>query len=318
MTRILLVKTSSMGDIIHNLPLVHDLTRHFPQAEIDWVCEENFAEIPALHPAIRQVIPVAIRRWRKQLLRRSTWQEIRRFREILQQTDYDYVLDTQGLVKSALITRLARGEKIGYSAACAREPLASRFYDRTFTVDPQRHAADRYRALAAQAFHYTPDNLIDYGLQPPAVSLPWQTQSRYAVLLTATSRDEKLWPLADWVQLGRHLNSLGYACILPWGNSAEEQRCRDLAGQLDNAQIAPRLSLTAAAGLLAKARLVVGVDTGLVHLATAMHTPTLAIYVASSPGRNGLYASTPAINLGSEGHPPAAAEVIRTAEGLLQ
>lgn len=318
MTRILLVKTSSMGDIIHNLPLVHDLIRHFPQAEIDWVCEESFAEIPALHPAIRRVIPVAIRRWRKHLLRRSTWQEISRFRKALQQTDYDYVLDTQGLVKSALITRLARGQKIGYSAACAREPLASRFYDRTFTVDPHSHAADRYRALAAQAFNYTPDTQIDYGLQPPAMALSWQTLPRYVVLLTATSRDEKLWPLQDWIQLGRHLNNLGYACILPWGNAVEEQRCRDLASQLDKALVAPRLSLTAAAHLLAQARLVIGVDTGLVHLATAMHTPTLAIYVASSPGRNGLYASSPAINLGSEGQPPAATEVIHTAESLLQ
>lgn len=318
MTRILLVKTSSMGDIIHNLPLVHDLTRHFPQAEIDWVCEENFAEIPALHPAIRNIIPVAIRRWRKHLLCRATWQEISRFRQAVQQTDYDYVLDTQGLVKSALITRMARGQKIGYSAACAREPLASRFYNQTFTVDPQSHAADRYRALAAQAFSYTPDSLIDYGLQPPSIELPWQTNNRYVVLLTATSRDEKLWPLADWVALGRHLNRLGFACILPWGNTAEEQRCRDLASQLDNALVAPRLSLTEAARLLAHARLVVGVDTGLVHLATAMHTPTVAIYVASSPGRNGLYASSPAFNLGAEGHPPAAAEVMHTAESLLR
>lgn len=317
MTRILLVKTSSMGDIIHNLPLVHDLLHHFPDAQIDWVCEENFSEIPALHPAIHTVIPVAIRRWRKHLLCRRTWQEIRRFRQQLQATRYDYILDTQGLLKSGLIVWLAHGHKIGYSRDCVREPVASRFYDETVSVDRQIHAAERYRTLAAQALHYQPDSHINYGLQKPAEHLAWLPQHPYVVLLSATSRAEKLWPEHAWIELGRELQRRGYHCILPWGSPAEQQRCERLAQQIEAAVVAPALSLAQAASLLADARLVIGVDTGLVHLATAMHTPTIAIYTASSPERNGLYASSPAINLGGENQSPSAQQVISAAEGLL-
>ena len=145
--RILLVKTSSLGDVIHNLPVAADLARQFPGAEIDWCVEEAFADIPQLSPAVRGVIPVAIRRWRKSLLSAGTWREIKELRARLRAEAYDTVLDTQGLIKSALVARQAPGQRLGYNADSAREPLAARFYDKTFPVARQLHAVERQAML---------------------------------------------------------------------------------------------------------------------------------------------------------------------------
>ena len=151
--RILLVKTSSLGDVIHNLPVVSDLRRSFPDATIDWCVEEAFADIPRLHPQVGEVIPVALRRWRKTLFQRATWREIGQFRRRLARTPYDAILDTQGLIKSALIARQASGRRLGYAAEVAREPLAARCYDETFVIPPNAHAIERNRWLAAAAFN---------------------------------------------------------------------------------------------------------------------------------------------------------------------
>ena len=162
--RILLVKTSSLGDVIHNLPVVTDLRTHFPGASIDWVVEEGFADIARLHPGVARVIPVALRRWRKSLLAPATWQEMGAFRTTLKEQSYDLVIDTQGLVKSALITRMARGKRCGYAATAAREPLAARFYDATFEVAKDLHAVLRNRQLAALAAGYEATTAPDYGI----------------------------------------------------------------------------------------------------------------------------------------------------------
>ena len=163
--RILLVKTSSLGDVIHNLPVVSDLARALPEATLDWCVEESFADIPRLHPAVGEVIPVAIRRWRKSLLQRATWREIGDFRKRIARTPYDVILDTQGLIKSALITRQAHGRRLGYAAEVAREPLAARFYDETFVIPPNAHAVERNRWLASAAF----DTPLDLPLRRDAV-----------------------------------------------------------------------------------------------------------------------------------------------------
>lgn len=318
--RILLVKTSSLGDVIHNLPVASDLRRHFPQATIDWCVEESFAAIPRLHPAISRIIPVAVRRWRKALLQGATWREMADFQRTVRELPYDVILDTQGLAKSALLASRASGPLAGYAADSAREPLAARFYDRHFSVDKSLHAVVRNRLLGAAALGYTLDDAVDYGIAAPQLALDWLPEmyknSPYVVLLTATSRDDKLWPETHWIELGKALAELGLCAVLPAGNPVERERAARLVAAMPNALAAPPMPIDALATLLAGARAVVGVDTGLTHLAVALKVPTVALYTATDPGLTGVYGTAFHRNLGAAGRCPSSAEVqheLRTA-----
>ncbi|MDR2450686.1 MAG: lipopolysaccharide heptosyltransferase I [Candidatus Accumulibacter sp.] len=308
--RILLVKTSSLGDVIHNLPVASDLKRQFPDAAIDWCVEEAFADIPRLHPGVGEIIPVALRRWRKALASAATWREIGAARRRLGGEAYDVVLDTQGLVKSGLIACLARGRCYGYAAEAAREPLASWFYDRTFVIPPNVHAVERNRWLSAAAFDYPVDLPLDYGIAPPDPAFPWLPDGPYAVLLTATSRDEKLWHEERWIAVARHLHGLGLMPVLPWGSVGERRRAERIAAAVDGAVVAPALPLSELAALIGHAGLAVGVDTGLVHLAAALGVPVIAIHVATDPARTGVLGARNFRNLGGPGRAPAAHEVL--------
>lgn len=317
--RILLVKTSSLGDVIHNLPVVSDLVRGIPDARIDWCVEEGFADIPRLHPAVRTVIPVALRRWRRHPLAAATWREIGACRRQLAATDYDVVLDTQGLLKSALIARAASGVRCGYAAEVAREPLAARFYDRHFVIPRNVHAVERNRWLAAAAFDLPLDPPLDYGIPAPALAdRAWLPAADYAVLLTATSRDDKLWDEAHWIALGQALAEAGVQAVLPSGSARERERAVRIAAYLPGAVTAPPLTLPALAGVIAAARLTVGVDTGLAHLAAALHVPTVALFVASDPALTGVYGSGFVRNLGGAGMPPAPDAVLAACRQALR
>ncbi|GAA5786884.1 lipopolysaccharide heptosyltransferase I [Chitiniphilus shinanonensis] len=307
--RILIVRLSSMGDVIHAMPAVTDMARAVPGARIDWVVEEGFAELPALHPAVRRVVPFALRRWRRE---GGALREFAAFRRALREERYDVVLDVQGLLKSALVARLARGPVVGYDSASAREGLAALFYGTHYAVPRQRHAILRVRELAGAALGYPPPATLDYGLPRPDVALPWLPGDGYAVLLTATSRADKEWPERDWLELGERLAAQGLACVLPWGSPAEQIRAQRLANGIRNAVVTPRMTLTEAAALLAGARVTIGVDTGLVHLAAAMAVPTVAIFCASDPDRTGVLASSYAVNLGTRGAAPDVDTVWRT------
>jgi heptosyltransferase-1 len=312
--RILLVKTSSLGDVIHNLPVVTDLRAHFPDAAIDWVVEEGFADIPRLHPGVRRVIPVALRRWRKSVFASATWREIGAFRATLKEQSYDLVIDTQGLLKSALIARMARGKRCGYTAKSAREPFAARFYDKAFNVPQDLHAVQRNRQLAALAADYAAAPAPDYGIAvAPAPTFTGPT----AVLLTATSRDDKLWPEERWIEVGQALHKHGLKSLLPAGSTAERERAARIAQAIPDAAVLPPMRLAGLAGQLAAARIVIGVDTGLVHLAAALGRPVLALFSASDPALTGVLASTPAINLGRRGQPPEVDDVLAAALPLL-
>ncbi|PWB55173.1 MAG: lipopolysaccharide heptosyltransferase I [Nitrosomonadales bacterium] len=318
MLKILLVKTSSMGDVIHALPSVTDIVAHFPAAQVDWVVEESFAELPALHPGVKKIIPVAVRRWRRNLLNAASWREMAAFRRTLQAANYDLVIDSQGLIKSAIIASLAHGPRCGYDRASAREPLAALAYDRTIGVARDLHAVERNRLLAGRALGYLPGGSVDYGIAAPALDLPWLPGGRYAVLLHATSRADKEWPEADWLALAARLNGQGLCCVLPWGSTREQARSARLAKQMAHAVVPPRLSLTQAAALLGAAEAVAGVDTGLTHLAAALKVPVVALYCASDPGLTGVYASGPAINLGRAGQMPRLDEVSAALDKVMQ
>ncbi len=315
---ILLVKTSSLGDVIHNLPVVSDIRRHFPAAEIDWVVEENYLAIPRLHPAVGRVIPLAWRRWRKELAARATWREMSAFRHALRATQYDHIIDTQGLLKSAVVARLARGYRTGGCAEGIREPLAARCYDRCIPVAYAQHAVDYCRAIAAGALGYSADAPAEFGIQSAPLAAKWLPEKGYAVFLHAAGQESKLWPESHWVALGAALAAAGLSAILPWGNAAEKARSERLAERIPQACVAPRLDLAAMAGLLAGARLVVGLDTGLTHFAAALERPTVAIYIRSfDVVRARLRGTAPHINLDGAGAPPPAEEVIRAAHQLL-
>ena len=305
--KILIVKTSSLGDVIHMLPAVTDAMQALPHLRIDWLVEASFAAIPAWHPAVDRVIPIAMRRWKKQWTARSTWQEIGAARAALRQQTYDLVIDSQGLVKSALWSRMARGAKAGYDSGSAREPLASWFYSRKFTVARQQHAIDRNRQLMAKALGYALNNPSpDYGLYGLAARLPpvgITLPLRSVIGLHGTSRADKLWPVEGWKALAQALSATQRNLILPWGNDDERLRAEEIARSSNNVTVLPRLGLDALAVLIDQSQAVVGVDTGLLHLAAALGKPGLALYTATPPALTGAvsdrHAASPLRNLSS-------------------
>ena len=316
MKKILLVKTSSLGDVVHNLPVASDVSAAIPDSRIDWVVEEAYAAVPRLHRAVRHVLPVAIRRWRRSLLAGATRREIGCFLRELRGEDYDAVVDTQGLLKSALIAFAARGTSHGLDWKSSREPLAL-FYDRTISVPWTSHAVERNRALAARALAYEAPVAVDFGVRVAAGDFAWRASGPYTILLHATSQPRKLWPERCWVELGHLLAASGRQCVLPWLGSGERARSERLACEIPGAVVPPALVLADAAALLAGAAGVAGVDTGLTHLAGALRVPTVGIYCATDPGATGLYGCARALNLGGIGRPPAPREVSGALERLM-
>jgi heptosyltransferase-1 len=308
MQKILLVKTSSLGDVVHNLPVVGDILRAFPGCAVDWVVEDAFAAIPALHPGVRRVIPVGLRRWRNDWVAEATRREIRDAKELFQEERYDLVVDTQGLLKSALLARWARGPVCGCNWDTAREKLASLFYDRRVRVDWSRHAVERNRMIAGLCLGYEVSAPAHYGIRAPRRELACLPPAPYAVLLHATSRADKLWPEDNWIALGERLLAAGLGLALPWGAEPERERAARLCARLPGAVAPPRLDLEEAAALLGGAAAVAGVDTGLTHLAAALGVPVVGIYCATDPGSTGVHGPT-ATNLGGVGRPPGPDEV---------
>jgi heptosyltransferase I len=287
-----------MGDVIHNLPVVTDLARAFPAIEIDWVTEAPYVELVALHPKVKQVFPIHLRALKKQWWRLSLWAQFREERNKLAAQQYDCVIDTQGLMKSAIVARGATRPISGFSKSVAREPFAARFYDRTFDIAREQHAVERNRQLVAAAMGYKISTPADYGLNAQMPRPAWVSGHLYIVLLHATSRADKAWPMAHWVALGKKLNDRHLMVVLPWGSEKEKNSSEKIAAELTHAIVPPAMSLAEAAKLLANAAGVVGVDTGLAHLAVACNRPTVGIYVSTEPALTGLYGGASAINLG--------------------
>ncbi|HET9046770.1 MAG TPA: lipopolysaccharide heptosyltransferase I [Casimicrobiaceae bacterium] len=318
MSAVLVIRPSSLGDIVYALAVVSDIHRHRPDSAIDWVAERGFAPLVALCPDVRTIIPFALRRWRREPLARTTWRDIGAFRRNVRAARYAAILDLQEQVKGAIIARTARGRRHGFDRASVREPLATLAHDAHHHVPRHLHFVERCRRLAGAALGYPIEGPPRWHFALPAA--PAELPARpYVALLTATSRADKLWPEAHWRALIEHFDRAGLATLLLWGSPEEEARSRRLAAGVASAIVPSRVSMPDAAALLARAELAVGVDTGFTHLAAALGTATIGLFFATDPTVHGVACTgTHALDLGQEHRMPAPDDVIAAAGALLR
>ena len=315
-----------MGDVLHNMPIVADIVRHFPEAQIDWVVEEAFVDLVRLNPRVRKIIPFALRRWRKKLFSKTVRAEMSAFKKMLQAETYDVILDTQGLTKTGVIMGLAHGgAKVGLAngtEGSGYEAISRIFHTLSVPVGIHTHAVLRGRLVAARALGYT-ENLEqtppDFGLIAPlSADYDWLPNTNYTVFFHGTAGAAKKWPAHDWITLGKHMQQRGYPVLLAWGNSHEHLEAQQLAAHIPAATVLPKLSMMEAITLAQRAVLAVGVDTGLTHIAAAYGTPTVEIYAASPRWKTQGNWSDKIINLGDQGCPPDVKQVIAAADQLTQ
>ncbi|HYA66661.1 MAG TPA: lipopolysaccharide heptosyltransferase I [Burkholderiaceae bacterium] len=304
----LIVKISSMGDVVHALPMVSDIARAFPNARIDWVIEEGFADIPRLHPAVARVFPVALRRWRRHPLSSGSWRQMLEARRALRKTRYHTIIDCQGLLKSAIVAWSARGPVTGFAPGVVREPAAALLYRRRVFVDPRLHAVDRIRRLGAAALDYAVENPERFCLRLPQAE-PAPEAPAFALLLANASRASKLWPDQHWLMLEQALARRGLVSLLAWGNQQEHEISALRAAQMRSARVLPKSSITQIALLAAQARVVVGLDTGLTHLAAAIGAPTVGIFCDYDTTLVGLRGGEKAVSLGGVAQVPSVEQV---------
>lgn len=292
--RVLIVKVSSLGDVIHTLPAVTDARRANRRLQFDWVVEENFVEVPRWHPAVERVIPVAFRRWRKNVMGTLRSGEFAAFRSDIKHEHYDLVIDAQGLIKSGFISRLSRGLTVGLSDSTAREPLATLFYNKVYSVPRNEHAVQRVRELFSRALNYRMDvgdaASIDYGLDLRRMGVDAKAgPSGVLVFLHGTTWPTKHWPLEYWKELALLATRQGFTVRLPWGSETEKQRALAVAQGIPGVSVLERQTLTGMARQIALADGIVAVDTGLGHLAAALATPAVSLYGPTNPGLSGTY-----------------------------
>jgi heptosyltransferase-1 len=344
--KILLVKLSSLGDVLHNLPIVWDLRKRLPNAQIDWIVEEAYVHL--LEPlkttntfrGIDRIIPVAFRRWRKSVFSLRTWREFFAMRKSLQATSYDVVLETQGLLKSALVCALAKKSSNAVVAGLGNatehsgyEPMARMFYTESVHVPVKCHAIDRSRWVMCSAFDWP---LLNRNEEPPrfypqpfveqlspllfeglkktnqGMSMP------YVVCFHSTARAAKRWPNEHWVELGKVLSSQGYQVVFPWGSPEEMKVSALIASQVPGAIVPKAFSIEEAYRLVAHAALTIGVDTGLTHLSAVLGKPTVEIYCDSPRWKTEGYWSGNIVNLGDFRSVPQINLVLQAAESLLK
>ena len=288
---VLIIKTSSLGDVIHTLPALTEAQGQLSELQADWVIEPAFAEIPTWHPAVKRVIPVALREWRRRpwhSWQSGTWHQ---FIETLREQRYDYIIDAQGLMKSAILAYQARGRRCGYDWHSAREPLATLAYQQRHAIAKNQHAVTRLRQLFARILDYPLSSISPaYGIAshfpPPLQS---QDTSPRLIFLHGTTWPSKLWPEKYWISLAQRATTAGFTIRLPWGNEQERQRAQRIAATNPQVQIIPPSNLQHIAQEIVQAQAVIGVDTGLAPLAAALAIPSITIYGATQPLKTGTY-----------------------------
>ncbi len=285
--RVLIVKLSSLGDVVHSMPVVHDIRTAHPTAQIDWVVEPGFAPLVRRVAGVHGAIECALRRWRKGWWTAEVRREWRAFRQALAAQRYDAVIDLQGLTKSALIARLAHGTSYGLAnrtEGASHEPPARWLVDHAIRIEPHIHALDRSRELAARALGYPLQGAPEFGLSSRLPKL----EAKTLVFVHGTSRDDKLWPEDRWIELGRRLIAQGWSVVMPQSGEVELARARRIAAALgDAAEVWPAMDLDALTDRIGATHGVIGVDSGLSHIAVALNLPHVQIYNFATAWRTG-------------------------------
>lgn len=313
--KILIVRSSSLGDLVFLLPAISDIAKHVPGAVIDWVAEESFADIPRWHPAVNRVITMNHRRWRKSWWSEETKRERADFKRRLQETEYDVVLDFQALMKSVWVVRQTKGERHGLDWQSAREKLASLFYRKRHRVNFWQPSVIRQRKFAALALGYEYEGDPNFGLQAFTDGVAIQN---YAVIMPSASKDTKLWPQEDWDAVLDFLVEQGLQLRILAGNPTEAARAAKLAERYPGTEVLTSLPLGELANQLAAARLMVGLDSGLTHLSAALGRPTIGIYCVTTPVRAPVTGSGFTASLGDRGLPPTREAVISKIKQALE
>jgi heptosyltransferase-1 len=319
--KVLIVKLSSLGDVVHTMPAVQDIRRALPGAQIDWVVERAFAPLVARCAGVRRVIPCDLRRWRTAIFAQQTRQEWRAFKAELHVEAYDAIIDLQGLTKSALVAWLARTTEAGRRYGLGNQTEGSGFEaptrwvaDVAVPMEPHVHAVQRGRLLCAAALGYSAAGPEQFGLQPGTLAAkapdplgqaanPFAPRKAWVALVHGTSRADKEWPLAHWVELGQRLNHSGFSVALPHGNPAERLVSGSIAEQLDDAWVWPTLGLDALTDTLAHCAGVIGVDSGVSHIAVALGLPHVQIYNFDTAWRTGPTEATRQLSVFDTPHP---------------
>jgi heptosyltransferase-1 len=307
------------------MPMVDDLKTHFPDAQIDWVVDEAYVNLVRLQPKVNKIIPFALRRWRKSLRSKATRDELKAFYKTVREEEYDFVFDTQGLLKTGIIMGMARTTKTGKKIGLANgtegsgyEGISRIFHDHSVAVDRHTHAVLRGRLVAAQACGYKITTPASFGLQKLGITPSWMPSTQYIVFFHGTAGNSKKWARNNWIDTGRDLQVTHWPILLPWGNDTEKAEAEAMAEQMSNARVLPKLSMQEAIVLAERAALVIGVDTGLTHIAAAYETPTIELYCDSPRWKTEGNWSDKIINLGDQGKPPSVAEVEIAFENLLR
>ncbi|WP_153099637.1 lipopolysaccharide heptosyltransferase I [Paraburkholderia hayleyella] len=312
MKRVLVVKVTSLGDVIQAQPVVADIQRAFPGVKVDWAVDEAFAEVTQWNQGIDRVLCAPLRRFKK-ARHWADFQAIAASLAELRAERYDVVLDIHGVYKSAIIAFLARAsQRFGYQSQDLGERGAAFAYNRRFGPRPPCDAWQGMRVSAGEALGYVPDGPPVYNLQVPHTEMPWTNpdDAPLALLFHATSKDEKRWPLTHWVEVGHELVRRGFRVVLPWGTPTEQEQAQQIAAQVPGATVLPPMSVVQVAQLIQGAALVVGVDTGFVHLAHALQKRTVMIFVATSPAHCGVYAPLRSTSVGDTHRVPCVDEVL--------
>ena len=315
--RILVVRLSALGDIVQALPAITDLRRAHPQATIDVATDERFADIPRLHAGVSHVIPIALKRWKKSLLKQATWRELLAALRHLRTQRYDLVIDLHGLNKSAIVSWVARSKVCwGPSPVYCGEALAPRLYQRQFNPPSTLEPVPRMRKFVGLAVDRAVPEAMDFGLRARWCG----PQARQVALIHSASTADKLWPEADWIALGQTLVAQGLQLVMPWGSTAERERAERLAQGIGSAHctVGPPQSIAKWAVQLGTCRLVIGLDTGLTHLAAAAGVPCLALFTVT--GASLFAAQDPRLGatLGGLGHTPTLEDAKAQVQHLLE
>jgi len=304
--KVLIIKTSSLGDIVHANSIISDLKRNHADAEIHWLVEESFSSLLNLFP-VQKILVSKFRSWKENLFKKNSYSEFFQLRYLIKKENYDYVIDLQGLIRTGIMCKSLNS--FGFNRNSIKESFASYFYKNTIGVEKKLHAIDRNRLLVANSMNYEIDQndiSFSYNLKKD------YTDPHSIVFITGTSNVQKKWPLENWIKLAHLFETGNFKIFLPWGSIEEYEDCLAIYDQTTNCEILEKMHIDQLAKKIAPARLAVGVDTGLTHLASSLDIPTIGIYTFSNPSLTGVTSSkTPAFNMGSLNNIPMPEEIFK-------